>query len=265
MADVPIRQRDNASARQTLSGTPKTRILVAGASGAIGRRLCRMLVGDGWSVAGATRSTDKASMLLDLGVEPVIVDVFDAPSLLGVVRKAQPDIVIHQLTDLPPALAPEKMAEARIRNARIREIGTRNLVAAAVAAGVKRMVAQSIAFAYAPGPMPFREDAPLNLDDPDIGLSARAVASLEQQVLTAPFEGIVLRYGKLYGPGTGFDRAPGGGPLHVDAAADAARRAATHGKAGVYNIAEADGTVSSDKAVDTFGWNPGFRLGEADR
>lgn len=265
MADVPIRQRDNASARQTLSSTPKTRILVAGASGAIGRRLCRMLVDDGWSVAGTTRSADKASMLLDLGVEPVIVDVFDAPSLLGVVRKAQPDIVIHQLTDLPPALAPEKMAEARIRNARIREIGTRNLVAAAIAAGVKRMVAQSIAFAYAPGPKPYREDAPLNLDDPDIGLSARAVASLERQVLTAPFEGIVLRYGKLYGPGTGFDRPPGDGPLHVDAAADAARRAATCGKSGVYNIAEADGAVSSDKAVDTFDWNPGFRLGEAER
>lgn len=113
--------------------------------------------------------------------------------------------------------------------------------------------------------MPYREDAPLNLDDPDIGLSARAVASLEQQVLTAPFEGIVLRYGKLYGPRTGFDRPPGGGPLHVDAAADAARRAATHGKAGVYNIAEADGTVSTGKAVDTFDWSPGFRLGEADR
>lgn len=264
-ADIAMRQPDNASAPQTMSSERNKRILVAGASGAIGRRLCRMLGDDGWSVAGMTRSTDKASMLFDLGVEPVIVDVFDATSLLGVVRKAQPDIVIHQLTDLPPALAPEKMAAARIRNARIREIGTRNLVAAAVAAGVKRMVAQSIAFAYAPGPMPYCEDAPLNLDDPDIGLSARAVASLEQQVLTAPFEGIVLRYGKLYGPGTGFDRAPGGGPLHVDAAADAARRAATHGKAGVYNIAEADGTVSSDKAVDTFGWNPGFRLGEADR
>lgn len=240
------------------------RVFVAGASGVIGRRLCRLLVDDGWSVAGTSRSLDKASMLRSIGVEPVIVDVFDDASLLDAVSQMQPDIVIHQLTDLPPALAPGKMAEARIRNARIREIGTRNLVAAALAAGAKRMVAQSIAFAYAPGPMPYREDAPLNLSDPDTGLSARAAASLEQQVLTAPLEGIVLRYGKLYGPGTGFDRPPGGGPLHVDAAAEAARLAVTRGIAGIYNIAEADGTVSSDKAADALGWNPGFRLDGAD-
>ena len=97
------------------------------------------------------------------------------------------------------------MAEALVRNARLREVGTRNLVAAAVAAGAKRMVAQSLAFVYAPGPMPYREDAPLCLDDPVFGETARAVASLEQQVLAAPLTGIVLRYGKLYGPGTGFD------------------------------------------------------------
>ena len=132
------------------------KIFVAGASGAIGRRLCRLLVGDGWSVVGTTRSMDKAPLLRDIGVEPAIVDVFDEASLLAIVRKAEPDIVIHQLTDLPPALDPAKMAEALVRNARIREIGTRNLVAAAAAAGAKRMVAQSIAFAYAPGPVPYR-------------------------------------------------------------------------------------------------------------
>jgi nucleoside-diphosphate-sugar epimerase len=221
-----------------------------------------LLVDDGWSVVGTTRSTEKASMLRDIGVEPAIVDVFDEASLLDVVRKAEPRIVIHQLTDLPPALDPAKMPEGRVRNARVREIGTRNLVAAAAAAGAKRMVAQSIAFAYAPGPMPYREDAPLNLDHPDFGSTARAVASLERQVLAAPFEGIVLRYGRLYGPGTGFDRPPSCGPLHVDDAADAARRAVTRGKPGVYNIAENDGTVSSSKAADALGWKPGFRLSE---
>jgi nucleoside-diphosphate-sugar epimerase len=154
------------------------------------------------------------------------------------------------------------MAEALVRNARLREIGTRNLVAAAVAAGAKRMVAQSLAFVYAPGPTPYREDAPLCLDDPLYGETARAVASLEQQVLAAPLAGIVLRYGKLYGPGTGFDLPASGGPVHVDDAADAARRALTRGETGVFNIAEDDGAVSIRKAADALGWVPGFRLDE---
>jgi len=238
----------------------KRRIFIAGASGAIGRRLCRLLVDEGWSVVGTTRSLTRAPLLRDLGVEPVVVDVFDAALLLDVVRKAEPEIVVHQLTDLPPALDPAKMADALVRNARLREIGTRNLVAAAAAAGVKRMVAQSLAFVYAPGPMPYREDAPLMLDDPAYGETTRAVASLERQVLAAPLTGIVLRYGKLYGPGTGFDLAPSGSPLHVDDAADAARRALTRGEAGLYNIAEDDGTVSIKKATEALGWAPGFRL-----
>lgn len=235
-------------------------IFVAGASGVIGRRLCRLLVDDGWRVIGMTRSTDKAQILHALGVNPVVVDVFDEASLIGSVRQARPEIVIHQLTDLPDALDPAQMAEARIRNARIREVGTRNLVAAAAAAGARRMVAQSIAFAYAAGAMPYREDAPLNVEDPVFGLTARAVASLEAQVMNTPFEGIVLRYGKLYGAGTGFDAPPGGGPLHVDAAADAARRAVTRGTAGIYNVAEQDGTVSCDKAANLLGWKPDFRI-----
>lgn len=238
------------------------RVFVAGASGAIGRRLCRLLVDDGWSVIGTTRSPEKAPMLRDIGVEPVIVDVFDEPLLLDIVRKAKPAIVVHQLTDLPPALDPAKLAEALVRNARLREIGTRNLVAAATAAGVTRVVAQSLAFVYAPGPLPYREEAPLNLHDPAYGETARAVASLEQQVLAAPLTGIVLRYGKLYGPGTGFDRPPSDGPLHVDDAADAARRALTRGDTGIYNIAQDDGTVCINKAADALGWMPGFRLDE---
>jgi nucleoside-diphosphate-sugar epimerase len=230
------------------------RIFVAGAGGAIGRVLCRLLLDDGWTVVGTTRSTDKAIVLRTMGVMPVIVDVFDADRLHSVVADSGAGIVIHQLTDLPPALDPAKMAEGRVRNARIREIGTHNLLMAAVAAGVKRMVAQSIAFAYAPGPMPYTEDAPLSAE-------ASAVTSLEQQVLGAPLTGIVLRYGKLYGPGTGFDAPPAGGPVHVDAAADAARRAVTTGMPGIYNIAEDDGSVSSVKAQRELEWRSGFRRG----
>jgi nucleoside-diphosphate-sugar epimerase len=231
------------------------RILVAGASGVIGRRLCRLLLEDGWDVTGTTRSSDKASALRSIGVVPAIVDVFDETALRHVVMEAQPAIIMHQLTDLPPALDPAKMAEARIRNARIRDVGTRNLLAAAIAAGAKRMIAQSIAFAYAPGPLPYHEDAPLSVDAP-------AVASLEQQVLQAPLVGIILRYGKFYGPGTGFDNPPSGGPVHVDAAADAARRAVTGGRPGIYNIAEEDGTISSCRAAIELGWSPDFRIDE---
>jgi nucleoside-diphosphate-sugar epimerase len=236
-------------------------ILVAGASGAIGRRLCLLLVADGRRVVGTTRSKDKALALSAIGVEPAVVDVYDENRLREVVRDAQPAVVIHQLTDLPPALDPAQMPAARARNARIREIGTRNLLAAAVAAGVRRVVAQSIAFAYASGPMPYREDAPLNVDAPGhVGLTARAVASLERQVLSAPLTGVVLRYGRLYGPGTGFDQPQGRGSVHVDAAADAARRAINAGS-GVYNIAEEDGTVSSRRAVEALGWRADFRIG----
>ena len=99
-------------------------------------------------------------MLRDIGVAPVIVDVFDEAHLRRAVAEAQPEMVVHQLTDLP-ALDAARMAEALIRTARIRDIGTRNLLAAAVAAGARRMVAQSIAFAYAPGPKPYHEDSPL--------------------------------------------------------------------------------------------------------
>jgi nucleoside-diphosphate-sugar epimerase len=237
-------------------------IFVAGASGAIGKRLCRILVKDGWSVVGTTRYAEKKSMLEEIGVEPVIVDVFDEKILTDAIHKAQPEIVIHQLTDLPFGLDPEKMEEALIRNARLRETGTRNLVTAATQAGATRMIAQSIAFVYEPGQTPYMEESPLlNFEDPAYGMTAKAVASLEQQVLEAPFEGVVLRYGLLYGPGTGFDQAvPDFPPVHVDAAAKAASLAIINGTPGIYNVAEDTGIVNSKKAADLLRWNAGFRL-----
>lgn len=241
------------------------RIFVAGATGAVGRRLCRLLVADGWRVFGTTRSAEKATLLRELGVSPVIVDVFDAPALTDAVVSAEPEVVVHQLTDLPPGLDPARMPDALVRNARIRTVGTRHLATAALAAGARRLVAQSIAFAYAPGALPYREDDPLDMDSRDAlrQQTVRGVVSLEQQVLQGSFEGVVLRYGKLYGPGTGFAVPAAGGPLHVDAAADAARRAVVRGAAGIYNIAEPDGTVCIDRAVRTLGWQPDFRLAGA--
>ena len=227
---------------------------VAGASGAIGEVLCRLLLQDGWEVAGTTRAPERAARLEALGVAPVVVDVFDRRALIEAVAAADPEVVVHQLTDLPKQATPESMAAARPRNARIREIGTDNLVAAALASGARRIVAQSIAFAYAPGPQPYSEEAPLD------AASYASVITLEQRVLGSGLEGVVLRYGRLYGPNTWTAVPPAHAPVHVEAAADAARRAMTLGPSGVYNIAEDDGTVTSAKARRELHWRPEFRL-----
>jgi nucleoside-diphosphate-sugar epimerase len=215
------------------------RIFLAGAGGAVGRRLSLLLVADRHHVVGTTRSAEKSVALTKLGLEPVVVDVFDAPALRQAVAAARPDVVIHQLTDLPAALNPAEMPAALVRNARLRDEGTRNLIAASVAAGVGRMVVQSIAFSI---------DA--------------ATLAFEQQVLDAPLAGLVLRYGQFYGPGTGFDvPAPRPPTVHVDAAADAARRAVTRGSAGVYVVADAAATTPSDRAIRELDWSPAFRIG----
>src|ERR1051326_6509754 len=104
-------------------------LFLAGASGVIGRHLIPLLLRDGWSITGTTRPPDKVKELEALGIEPAVVDVFDAAALSEAVLRARPTVVVHQLTDLPPALDPARMGEARARNARIREEGTGNLIA----------------------------------------------------------------------------------------------------------------------------------------
>lgn len=236
-------------------------IFLAGASGAIGRRLAPLLVADGWRVIGTTRSADKAPLLRAMGVEPVVVDVFDAAALRSIVADVRPEIVIHQLTDLPHALEASKMSDALARNARLRDEGTRNLVAAAARAGARRLIAQSIAFIYAEGRAPHREQDPLLPEThPVYGGTVTGVLSLERQVLEAPLEGVVLRYGLFYGPGTGFDAPIAPGPVHVDAAAKAAQLAITRAQPGVYNVAEPDGAVDVELATRVLGWDAGFRI-----
>jgi nucleoside-diphosphate-sugar epimerase len=235
-------------------------IFLAGASGAIGRRLAPLLVASGWRVAGTTRSKEKAPLLRELGVEPVVVDVFDSQALRGIVADHRPEIVIHQLTDLPFALDAGKMTDALVRNARLRDEGTRNLVAAAVHAGARRLIVQSISFIYAEGPLPHSEEDPLLPEThPVYGGTVTGVLSLERQTLAAPLEGIVLRYGLFYGPGTGFDAPIAPGSVHVDAAAKATELALTKAAPGIYNVAEPDGPVSSEKACRVLGWGAGWR------
>jgi len=239
------------------------KIFLAGATGVIGRRLTPLLLAAGYVVTGTTRSTGKAAELKAHGVEPVVVDVFDAIALRDAVLTARPEIVIHQLTDLPQVLDPVLLHDALARNSRLRIDATASLVAAARAAASRRLIAQSIAFAYAEGPEPHAENDPLaSAEGEEPGaVTAQGVRALEEAVLNARgIEGVVLRYGRLYGPGT-WNTAPSGrAPLHVDAAAHAALLAAAGGSPGIYNIAEGDGAVSVDKARKLLGFDPAFRL-----
>lgn len=189
-------------------------------------------------------------------------DVFDRPALSLMMATVLPDIVTHQLTDLSVGLDPKLLREAIGRNARIRSEGTKNLVAAALVAGVGRLIVQSIAWAYAPGPQPYLESDPLDLGAEGVrAISVGGVATLERLTTTShPLEGVALRYGQLYGPGTGNDKATGSAPLHIDAAAQAALLAIGCGEPGVYNIAEDTGFVSIAKARRELGWDPGFCL-----
>ncbi|MCQ3023728.1 NAD(P)-dependent oxidoreductase [Pseudomonas savastanoi] len=234
------------------------KVFVAGASGVIGKALLKLLVAADYSVYGATRRAEKVKDIEATGATAVVVDVYDAERLNQKLVRIQPWAVIHQLTDLPRGLSPELMAKAVENNARIRTEGTRNLVAAARAAGATRLIAQSIAWAYRPGETPYLETCPLDEEaQGSRGVSVGGVAALEQQVLSEPaLNGTILRYGQLYGPDTGTDEPTGTSPVHVQAAARAALLALQTEQSGVFNITQDSPTVSNEKAKRVLGWSP---------
>ncbi|MCH5488824.1 NAD-dependent epimerase/dehydratase family protein [Pseudomonas syringae] len=234
------------------------KVFVAGASGVIGRALLKLSVAAGYSVYGATRRAEKVKDIEATGATAVVVDVYDAERLNEELVRIQPWAVIHQLTDLPRGLSPELMAKAVENNARIRTEGTRNLVAAARAAGATRLIAQSIAWAYRPGDTPYLETSPLDVEaQGSRGISVGGVAALEQQVLSEPaLNGTVLRYGQLYGPDTGTDEPTGTSPVHVQDAARAVLLALQKEQSGIFNITQDSPTVSNEKAKRILGWSP---------
>src|SRR3954471_24709022 len=199
------------------------RIFLAGAAGVIGRRLTPLLVLMGHEVTATTRTAAKAGSLEAMCARPVIVDAFDAPALRQAMVAARPDVVIHQLTDLPSAPGTPGYEEGQKRNVRLRREGTRNLMDAAHAAGARRVIAQSAAFTYAPGSTPRHESDPLDLDAEGIRReTAGAIAALEAAVLGMPgIAGLALRYGYFYGPGTWYEAAARRPSIHIDAAAHA--------------------------------------------
>jgi 2-alkyl-3-oxoalkanoate reductase len=234
------------------------KVFLAGATGAIGRQLVPMLVADGHEVTGTTRSAGRARALTDAGAKAAVLDALDAEAVHRAVAEAAPEVVIHELTALPQRIDPRKVVRDFALNDRLRSEGTRILVDAARAAGARRIIAQSIAFFYAPGPpgTVHREQDPL-LDEVPTSMqrSVRAVRELERTVLGAG--GLVLRYGYFYGPGTAIDpdgsmgedlrrrRLPlvGGGTgvwslIHIEDAALATLAALTNGDSGAYNIVD---------------------------
>jgi len=243
----------------------QVRVFLAGAGGAVGRALSPLLVANGYEVHGSTRQAQRVPMLESLGVKPVVLDVFDAPALTRALKHIKPAIVMHQLTDLPPALDPARMADALERNARVRRVGTRNLADAALAAGATRLIAQSIAWAYAPGgesrAAPHTEEQALDTQAQGArAVSIGGVIALEDITLNTPgLSGTVLRYGQLYGAHTGFDEKRGNCPLHVEAAAVGALLAMQRACGGVFNFAEESVAVDSGKARRELGWKPELR------
>jgi len=177
------------------------RVFVAGATGVIGRAVLPALTAAGHEPIAMTRSAEKAGALRERGIEACICDAYDAEHLTRTVAEARAEQVVHLLTDLPQEINMRRFERDTASTGRLRKEGTRNLIAAARAAGVQRIVGESIAFAYAAeGDRVKDEGAPLATTTlPSI---VEPLAELERQLLDAG--GIVLRYGQLYGPGTSF-------------------------------------------------------------
>jgi nucleoside-diphosphate-sugar epimerase len=211
-----------------------------------------MLVRAGYEVFGTTRDPGKTAQIEAMGASPVVVDVFHRSALIEAVGKAHPAVIIHQLTDLTAA--------DFAANDQLRIVGTRNLVDAAKAAGVRRMIAQSLAITYAHKAEPATEHDPLADEAPEVRETVRGVRTLEAAVRELP-EGVILRYGLFYGPGTWYskmgpfaeavrraEKIAGKGSssfIHVEDAARAAVRAIDW-PSGVFNIVDDDPAPGSE-------------------
>jgi 2-alkyl-3-oxoalkanoate reductase len=239
------------------------KIFVAGATGALGRQLVPQLVAHGHDVVGMTRSESKQDLVRSLGARPAVADALDPDSVAHAVAEAEPEVIVHQLTALAGALDMRKIDEFFAVTNRLRTEGTDHLLAAGRAVGARRFVAQSYAgwpFARTGGPVKSEND-PLDPTPPEAMREALdAIRHVEDAVTGANWvEGIVLRYGGFYGPGTSVSSDPraeitenvrkrkfpvvGTGDglwsfVHIADAATATVAAIEHGAPGVYNVVD---------------------------
>jgi nucleoside-diphosphate-sugar epimerase len=238
------------------------KIFMAGASGAIGSQLVPQLVARGHEVVGTTRSAAKTGALRALGAEPVIVDALDPDSVADVVAKAEPEVIVHQLTALTGPVSRRNVKRAVAATNRLRTEGTDHLLAAARAVGVRKFVAQSnFAWMERTGGPVADENGRIEPNPPaDAESLVAGLRHVEDAVTGITWaDGIALRYGVFYGPGTGISAAPdavmaelirkrrfpivGGGTgvaslVHITDAASATVAAIERGKPGIYHVAD---------------------------
>jgi nucleoside-diphosphate-sugar epimerase len=238
------------------------KIFVAGATGALGRPLVAQLVKKGHEVSGMTRTESKQDLLRDLGARPVVADALDPDAVARAMAEADPDVIVHQLTAIG-AFNPRRMERDFAPTNRLRTEGTDHLLAAGRAVGIKRFVAQSFApwpYARTGGPVK-TEDDPLDTEPPaQVRTTLEAIRYLERAVTGGEWtEGIALRYGGFYGPGTSLGLNPVGEQIemvrarkfplagkgtgvwsfiHIEDAAAATVEAIEHGKRGIYNVVD---------------------------
>jgi nucleoside-diphosphate-sugar epimerase len=238
------------------------KVFVAGATGALGRPLVKLLVERGHEVTGMTRSESKQDLLRALGARPVVADALDPDAVARAVAEANPDVIVHQLTAIGE-FNPRRMEREFAATNRLRTEGTDHLLAAGRAVGVKRFVAQSFApWPYArTGGMVKTEDDPLDTSPPaQVRTTVDAIKYLEKAVIGADWtEGIALRYGGFYGPGTSIGLNPLGSYaeairgrklpiagkgtgvwsfIQIEDAAAATVEAIEHGERGIYNVVD---------------------------
>jgi 2-alkyl-3-oxoalkanoate reductase len=253
------------------------KVFVAGASGALGKQLVPMLVEQGHEVTGMTRTPEKQDLIRQLGARPAVADGLDPEAVAQAVAEAEPEVVIHQLTAIDTAKFSRSIDNQFALTNRLRTEGVDHLLAAARAVGARRFIAQSFAgwpFERTGGPVKTEED-PLQSSPPKtVSETLGAISHVEETVTGADgIEGLALRYGGFYGPGTSMAINPDGDQVemirkrrlpiigdgagiwsmsHIEDAAAATAAAVERGKPGVYNVADDDpapvGEIVSDLA-----------------